>query len=165
MTKSFRIGTNAFDLIIGAFLSQQDDQGKWHSMAFHSRKLSSTKQNYDVVNKELLTIIVALNHWKTYAKGAIQLDIYIDHKNLVDFITIKVLQRRQVRWWKKLRSYKFKIHYVNEKENELTNNLSRRCNYMKSKEVFNHNILKINENETLFTNHQEIATTMRIIKN
>ena len=36
---------------------------------------------------------------------------------------------------------------------------------MKKKKIFNHNILKINENETLFTNHWEITTTMRILKN
>ena len=31
--------------------------------------------------------------------------------------------------------------------------------------MFNHNILKINENEILFTNHRKITTTMRILKN
>ena len=51
------------------------------------------------------------------------------------------------------------------KKNELTNNLSRRSDYIKSKKVFNHNILQINEDETLFINHREIATTMRIIRN
>ena len=30
--------------------------------------------------------------------------------------------------------------------------------------MFNHNILKINEDETLFVNHREIATTMRIMR-
>ena len=45
------------------------------------------------------------------------------------------------------------------------NNLSRRCDYMKNKKMFNHNILKINENETLFVNHREIAIIMRIMRN
>ena len=31
--------------------------------------------------------------------------------------------------------------------------------------MFNHNILKINEDETLFANHREITITMRILKN
>ena len=104
-----------------------------NSMTFYSRKLLSTKQNYDIVNKELLAIIVALNYWKTYAKGAIQLDIYTDYKNLVDFTTTKKLQRR--------------------------------CDYIESKEVFDYNILKINEDETLFVNYREIITTMRIMRN
>ena len=30
--------------------------------------------------------------------------------------------------------------------------------------MFNHNILKINEDETLFANHRKITTTMRILK-
>ena len=36
---------------------------------------------------------------------------------------------------------------------------------MKEKEMFNHNILRINEDETLFTNYRKITTTMRILKN
>ena len=164
MTKSFRIKTNASNLIIRAFLNQKNDNDKWHSMTYYLKKLSSTKQNYDVVNKKLLTIVIALNYWKTYVERTIQLDIYTNHKNLMNFIIIKTLQRRQIRWWKKLTFYKFKIHYVNEKENEFANNLSRRCDYMKNKKVFNHNILKINENETLFANHWEITTTMRILR-
>ena len=35
---------------------------------------------------------------------------------------------------------------------------------MKEKKIFNHNILKVNENETLFANYREITTIMRIIK-
>ena len=48
---------------------------------------------------------------------------------------------------------------------ELINNLNRQSNYMKNKKMFNHNILRINENETLFINHREIATTMKTMKN
>ena len=35
---------------------------------------------------------------------------------------------------------------------------------MKKKKIFNYNNLKINEDETLFTNHRKIMTTMRILK-
>ena len=62
MTKSIRMRINALNLIIKAFLKQKNNNDKWHSMTYYSRKLSSTKQNYDIVNKELLTIVVALNH-------------------------------------------------------------------------------------------------------
>ena len=31
-------------------------------MTFYLKKLFATKQNYDVINKKLLTIIIALNH-------------------------------------------------------------------------------------------------------
>ena len=47
----------------------------------------------------------------------------------------------------------------------MTNNLNRRCDYIKIKKTFNYNILKINENKTFFTNHREITITRHIIKN
>ena len=58
-------------------------------MTFYSQKLFATKQNYNVVNKKLLTIIITLNYWKIYVKEVIQLDIYINYKNLIKFIIIK----------------------------------------------------------------------------
>ena len=165
MTKIISYKTNVSNLIISACLNQQSKKNKWHSIIYYFKKLYATKQNYDIANKKLLTIIIVLNHWRIYAKKAIQLDIYTNHKNLINFIIIKKFQKRQIKWWKKLKFYKFKIHYVKKKENELTNNLNRRCDYMKNKKIFNHNILKINENETFFMNHREITIIMRIIKN
>ena len=43
ITKLFRIKTNASNLIIKAFLSQRNDNDKWHSMTYYSRKLSLMK--------------------------------------------------------------------------------------------------------------------------
>ena len=42
--KSFCIDTNAFDLIIRAFLSQQDDKEKWHSYYEFAKTLSRVRQ-------------------------------------------------------------------------------------------------------------------------
>ena len=36
---------------------------------------------------------------------------------------------------------------------------------MKSKKAFNHNILKVNDNEILFANCHEINTTFKIMRN
>ena len=43
MTKLFRMRTNASNLIIETFLNQKNDNDKWHSITYYSRKLSSTK--------------------------------------------------------------------------------------------------------------------------
>ena len=57
--KSIRIKTNAFDLTIETCLNQRHDE-MWHSVIYMSKKLSSTKQNYDIHHKKLLTIIIIL---------------------------------------------------------------------------------------------------------
>ena len=57
--KAIRIETNALNLIIDACLNQESED-KQHFVAYFSRKLSSTKQNYDIHDKKLLAIIVSL---------------------------------------------------------------------------------------------------------
>ncbi len=94
---SSRIKIDALDLVIGACFSQEHE-GMWHSMAYLSRKLSLVEQNYDVHDKKLLAIVVFLESWRVYIEESLELTILIGHKNLVHFITIKQLNRRQVRW-------------------------------------------------------------------
>ena len=88
--KSIRIETNASNLIIDACLNQEKE-GKQHLVTYFSRKLSSTKQNYDIHDKELLAIIVSLEIWRIYVEGALELTIYTNHKNLLQFIITKQL--------------------------------------------------------------------------
>jgi hypothetical protein len=77
--------------------AKQERDRKWHLIAYHSRKFSSAEENYDVYDKELLAIVVALEHWRIYAESCSDLTVFLDHKNLVNFTTTKTLNRRQVR--------------------------------------------------------------------
>ena len=63
-----------------------------------------------------------------------------------------------------LKQYKFTIQYTSRKENDWANALSRRIDYMNSKEIFNHNIFKINSDEILFVNCHEVNTTLKIMR-
>ena len=91
--KSIQVETDASDLAIKACLSQQYD-GKWHSVAYLSKKLSSAEQNYDIHDKELLVIVAFLKSWKVYAEESPQLTILTDYKNLLHFTTTKQLNCR-----------------------------------------------------------------------
>ena len=93
--KPIQIKTDASNLAIGVCFSQKYNK-QWHPIAYLLRKFSSAKQNYDVHDKKLLAIIVSLKTWRVYAKGAPQLTIFMDHKNLLQFTTTKQLNRRQV---------------------------------------------------------------------
>ena len=62
-------------------------------MAYYSRKMLSAEQNYDIINKELLTIMAALEEWYIYVKGIVEIIVYIDHRNLLLFIIIKELNK------------------------------------------------------------------------
>lgn len=56
---------DASDASVGAMLSQRSasDQ-KLHPCPFFSRRLSAAKENYDVGNRELLALVLALQEWR-----------------------------------------------------------------------------------------------------
>jgi RNase H-like domain found in reverse transcriptase len=54
--------------------------------------------NYDIHDKELLTIITAIQEWRVYLEDVkYKIKVLTDYKNLTWFTTIKILNRRQVR--------------------------------------------------------------------
>ena len=155
-----RIETDASDLAIGACLCQQKD-GKWHPVAYYSRKMSPAEQNYDIHDKELLAVVCSLQHWRVYAESCSELTIFTDHKNLVGFTTTKELNRRQVRWSELLGQYKFKIQYTPGKDNGRADALSRRSDHMEVKDITTQPILK-QENDGSLVPVRNLATTMRV---
>jgi hypothetical protein len=124
-------------------------EGKWHPIAYYSRKFLGPEERYDVYDKELLAIVACLQHWRVYAESCSELMIFTDHKNLVNFTTTKVLNRRQVRWSEMLGQYKFKIVYTPGKDNGRADALSRRHDIAGTKEIIDTAILKVNNDGTL----------------
>ncbi len=68
---------------VGAVQSQQQGNTPWlHPCAF-SRILSSAEQNYDIGNRELLAIKLALEEWRYWLEGARHLFVVnTNHWNL-----------------------------------------------------------------------------------
>ncbi|SJL15506.1 uncharacterized protein ARMOST_19006 [Armillaria ostoyae] len=58
----FRVEADASEGAIGAVLSQEQD-GKWRPVAFLSKALTITERNYEIYDKELLAIMLALDEW------------------------------------------------------------------------------------------------------
>jgi len=59
----------------------------------------------------------------------------------------------------------FKIQYILSKDNNKTNALNKRSNYIKTKKLFNYNILKINKNKLLLTNKYKLNAILQIFRN
>ena len=64
------MGTDILDFAIKAYLMQKHNR-KIYAIAYYSRKISLVELNYDIHNKKLLAIVLALNHWKIYTANAI----------------------------------------------------------------------------------------------
>uniref|UniRef100_A0A8C7WS22 Gypsy retrotransposon integrase-like protein 1 n=1 Tax=Oryzias sinensis TaxID=183150 RepID=A0A8C7WS22_9TELE len=98
-SRQFVVEVDASDTGVGAVLSQRTDDGKLHPCAFFSRKLSAPERNYDIGNRELLAIKLALEEWRHWLEGAEHpFLVWTDHKNLEYISTAKRLNPRQARW-------------------------------------------------------------------
>ncbi len=81
--RPFIVEVDASTTGVGAVLSQQQGTpAKLHPCAFFSRKLSLAERNYDISNRELLAIKLALEKWRHWLEGAQHPFIVLtDHTN------------------------------------------------------------------------------------
>ena len=94
----FHLELDTSDHAIGAVLSIEKD-GVWHPIAFSSHSMMPQEWNYLVADKEMLSVIQALEQWRHYLEGARhQFEVWNDHANLQWFMTRQDLNCRQARW-------------------------------------------------------------------
>ena len=58
-----------------------------------SRKIISAELNYDIYDKELFAIIIIFQTWRIYIEEALEITVFTDYKNLVNFCTTKELNQ------------------------------------------------------------------------
>lgn len=121
--------TDSSDYVNGGVLSQADDDGVLHPVAFYSKNMVPAECNYEIYDKELLAIVRCLEHWRPELESTdIPIQIFTDHKSLEYFMQTKELTRRQARWAEKLADYNFKIMYRTGKSNGKADALTRMPN-------------------------------------
>ena len=83
LNKEMKVEADTSDYAIEEILSTKCEDRKWRSVAFISKLLNATKQNYEIHNKEMLAVIQCLKAWRHYLEGAkMEFKIWTDHKNL-----------------------------------------------------------------------------------
>jgi len=65
-----RVEADASDYAIGGVLSIKYKDKKWRPVAFISKSLNATEQNYKIHDKEMLAVIRCLEAWRYYLEGA-----------------------------------------------------------------------------------------------
>uniref|UniRef100_A0AAY5K2N8 ribonuclease H n=1 Tax=Esox lucius TaxID=8010 RepID=A0AAY5K2N8_ESOLU len=123
----FVVEVDASETGVGAILSQRvGTPPKLRPCAFYSKKLTPAQRNYDVGNRELLAIKLALEEWRQWLEGALHPFLVLtDHRNLEYLQSAKRLNPRQARWSLFFNLFRFSVSYVPGKKNAKADSLSR----------------------------------------
>jgi hypothetical protein len=86
------VETDASDYVSTGVLSQYNDEGILHPVAFFSKKHSPVECNYEIYDKELMAIVRTFEEWRPELQSVINpICVLSDHKNLEYFTTMKLL--------------------------------------------------------------------------
>ncbi|KAG1941543.1 retrotransposable element [Pimephales promelas] len=98
-SRQFVVEVDASDVGVGAVLSQlSPTDDKMHPCTFFSHRLSPAECNYDIGNRELLAVKLALEEWHHWLEGSgVPFIVWTDHRNLEYIRSAKRLNSRQAR--------------------------------------------------------------------
>lgn len=95
---------------LGLFSANVTVRGKLVLVPFFSRSLSPAAPDYDMGERELLAVKLALEDWRHWLEGTrVSFQVWTDHKNLEYLKTAKKLNPRQARWALIFLSFRFHI--------------------------------------------------------
>ncbi|XP_027156432.1 uncharacterized protein LOC113757267, partial [Coffea eugenioides] len=118
--KMFEIECDASGVGIGAVLMQE---GK--PIAYFSEKLNGAVLNYSTYDKELYSLIRALETWQHYLRPR-EFVIHTDHESLKHIKSQHKLNKRHVRWIAFIETFPYVIKYKVGKTNVVADALSRK---------------------------------------
>jgi hypothetical protein len=94
-SKPYYLETDTLGAAMGAVLSQRQEDGRLHPIAYMSQSFAGAEQNYDTHDKELLAIIKAFEFWRIFLEGTKEpITVFTDHRNLEYWQDSRTFNRR-----------------------------------------------------------------------
>lgn len=115
----FEVECDAAGRGIGAVLMQQRKP-----IAYFSKALSQGNLAKSVYEKELMALVLCIQHWRHYLLGK-QFTVFTDHKSLKHFLQQRITSPDQQCWLAKLLGYQFEVKYKPGMDNKAADALSR----------------------------------------
>lgn len=106
-SKPFFLMCDASDVGIGSVLYQLED-GLEHPVAYMSKKLSKSQRKFSTTERELLAVLLGIDHFRYYLVGR-HFTVITDHSSLVWLNNMKKPSPRLARWILQLSQYDFSI--------------------------------------------------------
>jgi hypothetical protein len=105
---TFHVHVDASAIALGAILAQLGAGDLDNPIAFASRKLSKSKQNYNTIEREGLAMVYALQKFKHYLLGK-HFKMFTDHSTLKYLVNKLVLGGRICRWLLLFQEFDFEV--------------------------------------------------------
>jgi len=124
--QEFELMCDACDYAVGAVLGQRKGR-MFHTIYYASKVLNDAQINYATTEKELLTIVYALEKFRSYLVGS-KIVIYTDH-TIIKYLLRKADSKpRLIRWILLLQEFDLVIKDKKGSENMVADHLSRLVN-------------------------------------
>ncbi|GFS88626.1 retrovirus-related Pol polyprotein from transposon 17.6 [Trichonephila clavipes] len=117
---SFELFTDASAVRVGAVLTQHR-----RAIAFTPRSLNKAERNYNVMERECLAVIWALNKNRAYFGSSLPLKVITYHAALTKLTNRKNLSSRMIKWALKLAEFNVECEHRPGSQNVVADVLSR----------------------------------------
>ena len=97
--KKIKVKIDVSNFEIANIFNQFDEQNHWRSKTFWSRKMISTKMNYEIHDQKILIIITIFQQWRHYFENVTHaMKMWSNHNNLKNFMKQKKFNSKQIKW-------------------------------------------------------------------
>lgn len=96
--KDYKLLIDACHVAAGSVLVQEDDSGIDHPVSYFSKKFNTAQRNYSVIEIELLSSILSLQHFSVYRSSSRNILVYTDRHPLKFLNKFKNKNQRLTRW-------------------------------------------------------------------
>ena len=122
----FKLAVDASDVAAGGVLLQESQDGVDHPICYFSRKFNKNQRNYSTIEKECLSLILALQHFEIYVTASsLPIIVFTDHNPLKFIHKMKDKNQRLLRWSLTLQGFNLDIRHIKGKDNLIADCLSR----------------------------------------
>ena len=125
-SRPFNLAVDASDVGAGAVLLQRGPDNVEHPVCYFSRKLNSHQRAYSTIEKEALSLVLAIQQFEVYlGSSSHPTTVYSDHDPLRFLNRMRNSNQCLMRWSLILKPYDLEIMHVRGADNILADALSR----------------------------------------